>query len=66
MEQEILEKIEEQSEKLKKISHSIEQMRKYFLITLVITVAMIVLPLIGLIIVIPQFINAITGAGLGL
>ncbi len=47
-----------------------ESARKYLFWTGVITVAFIVLPLIGLVFVIPQFLNSytssFTGAGLGL
>lgn len=66
MEEEILKKIEEQDKKLEEIYRSIEKMRKYFLLTLIITVAVIILPLIGLLFVIPQFLNTITGSTLGL
>ncbi|MBI4708905.1 MAG: hypothetical protein HY764_01720 [Candidatus Portnoybacteria bacterium] len=66
MEEEILKKFEAQEKKLEEIYHSIERMRKYFLWTLIITVVLIVLPLIGLAIVIPQFINIYSGFNLGL
>ncbi|MDP2930120.1 MAG: hypothetical protein Q8N56_00720 [bacterium] len=61
MEQEILQKIEEQGRKIDEIYRSVEKLRKYFLWTLIITVAMIILPIIGLIIVIPQFLNIYSG-----
>lgn len=63
MEQEILRKIEEQSKKLDDIFKSVERTRKYFLWVLVISVAMVVLPLLGLIIVIPQFLSLYNTAG---
>jgi len=66
MDQDILQKFEEQDKKLEQIFHSVEKMRKYFLWTLIISVAVIVLPLIGLIIAIPKFLDIYTGAGLGL
>ncbi len=66
MEQEILTKFEEQDKKLDNIYQSVEKTRKYFLWTMIITVAMIVLPLIGLLIIIPQFINIYTANTLGL
>jgi hypothetical protein len=66
MEQEILQKIEEQGRKIDEIYRSVEKLRKYFLWTLIITVAMIIIPIIGLIIAIPQFLNLYNSAGLGL
>lgn len=66
MEEEILKKIEAQDKKLEDIYNSVEKMRKYFLWTLIITIAVIVLPLIGLIFLIPQFLSTISGANLGL
>lgn len=57
MDQEILQKFEEQAKKLEEIHQSVEKMRKYFLWTLVISVIVVVLPLLGLFIVIPQFLN---------
>ena len=65
MDQEILKKIEAQAEKIDAIYRSVEKMRKYFLWTLIITLALIILPLIGLIVVIPQFFRTYTN-GLGL
>ena len=41
---------------------SAEKMRKYFLITMWVTLATIVLPMIGLAIVIPTFISTYTSA----
>jgi type II secretory pathway component PulF len=60
MEQDILKKIQEQDEKLNKIFTSVEKTRKYFQIIMWITVAMVVLPAIGLIFIIPSFINTYT------
>ena len=65
MEQEVLEKLKEQDEKLDAIYQSVEKTRRYFLWTLVITIIMIVLPLIGLIIVIPHFLDIYT-SGFGI
>jgi len=61
----VLKKIEEQSQKLEAIYQSVEKTRKYFLWTLIITIATIVLPLIALVLVIPWFLGNIT-AGLGI
>lgn len=65
MEEKILRKIEEQDRKLEKIYNSIEKVRKYFLWTFIITVAVFILPLIGLLFVIPKFLN-ILSSNLGL
>ncbi len=67
MENEILKKIEEQGKTIEKISISVEKTRKYFLWTLIISAAFIVLPIIGLMFVIPQFLNNFnTANGVGL
>lgn len=66
MDEQILKKIEEQDKKLDDIYRSIEKMRKYFLIVLIVSIVMIVFPLIGLVFAIPQFLNIYSGAGLGL
>lgn len=58
MEQEIKTKLEEQSAKIDAILESVEKTRKYFLTTMWITVAVVVLPAIGLIFVIPAFLNS--------
>lgn len=61
MEQEIKTKLEEQSAKIDAILESVEKTRKYFLTTMWVTIIAIVLPMIGLIFVIPQFLNAYVG-----
>ena len=66
MEEEILKKIEEQDKKLQEIYLSVEKMRKYFLWTLIVTIAMIILPLFGLIFAIPKFLDTLSGANLGI
>lgn len=62
MEEEILKKIEENQKKLDRIYTSVEKTRKYFLATLIISIVVFVLPLIGLIFVIPWFLNTLTSA----
>lgn len=52
--------------KLNAIYKSVESTRKIFKWTLIITVATIVIPLIGLIFVIPYFLQTINLSGLGL
>ena len=67
MENEILKKLEEQGRKIEEIFVSVEKTRKYFLWTLIISVAFAILPIIGLVLVIPQFLNnldAVSGLGL--
>ena len=55
METDLQKKLEEQDQKLEAIYRSVEKMRKYFLWTMIITIALIVLPMIGLAFVIPSF-----------
>ena len=55
METDLQKKLEEQDQKLDAIYKSIEKMRKYFLWTMIITIALIVLPLVGLVFAIPSF-----------
>jgi hypothetical protein len=57
MEQELQKKIEEQGLKIDAIYKSVEKTRKYFLVTIWITVIAVVIPIIGLIIAIPLFMN---------
>ncbi|MFA5066368.1 MAG: hypothetical protein WC566_13025 [Dehalococcoidia bacterium] len=67
MDEEILKKIEAQEAKLDDIFRSVEKTRKYFLWTLAATVVAFILPLIGLMIVIPQFLSSYgNAADLGL
>jgi len=59
---ELQQKIVEQDKKLDAIYESVEKTRKYFQITLWITVIMFILPLIGLIFIIPSVIGTYTEA----
>jgi len=54
---EIIKKLEQQDKKLDAIYASAEKTRKYLLWTLIITVAVIVVPLIGLPFAIPMFLS---------
>ena len=65
---EILQKLAQQDEKIDKIYVSVEKTRKYFLWTGIITILVIVLPLIGLMFALPSFLNSYVGnlQGLGL
>ena len=68
MEQDIIKKLAELEQKINGIYISVEKTRKYFLWTMIITVAVVVLPLIGLMFALPSFINNYIGnlQGLGL
>lgn len=54
-------KNEELENKIDKLQHSIDRLNKIFFWTMIITVAFFVLPLIGLIFVIPQFLSSYSG-----
>jgi hypothetical protein len=58
-----LQRIEEQTEAIFK---SAEKTRKYFLATLIVTLATIILPLIGMVLVVPYYISTIDISSLGL
>ena len=60
MENVLLKKLEEQDAKLEAIWLSVEKSRKYFLVTAWITVGAIVLPMIGLALAIPAFLQSYT------
>ncbi len=62
MDQDIQSKLAEQDAKLNAIYASIEKLRKYFLITMWVTLAAIVLPLIGLVFAIPAFLSTYLGS----
>jgi len=64
--EEILKKIEEQEKKIDAIYVSVEKTRKYFLWTLIITIATVALPIIGLIILVPWIMNTLSSAYSGL
>lgn len=57
-------KIGELEEKIDALQRAIGKLQKTFLWTLIITIALFVLPLIGLMFVIPQFLASYGGAGL--
>ena len=54
-------KIEELDKKIDAIYKSVEKTRKYFLWTMIISVALFVLPLIGLMFAIPSFLQNYVG-----
>ncbi|MFA6586070.1 MAG: hypothetical protein WCS86_02825 [Candidatus Paceibacterota bacterium] len=68
MDPELNKKLEEQGLKIDAIYKSVEKTRKYFLMIIWITVIAVVLPLIGLIFVMPSFLSNYTSTlgGLGI
>ena len=70
MEQEIIKKINALQEKVDKIYISTEKTRRYFLWTMIITIAVVVIPAIILSFVLPSFmtnyVGNLSGSGLGL
>ena len=66
MEQEILKKLEEQEQKIDAIFKSVERTRKYFLWTLIISIVVLVLPLVGVLFLLPTLLNTISLPVVGL
>ena len=66
MDEELLKRFEGQEKKIDAIYKSVEKTRRYFLWTLIISVAVIILPLIGLVFLIPFYLKTINLGGLGL
>lgn len=66
MEEDIIKKLDEQSAKIEAVWKSVEKTRKYFLWSMIITIATIVLPLIALVILLPWFFKTLTSAYGGL
>jgi len=64
--EQIVQKLNEQDEKLNAIYKSVEQARKLFITTLIITVVTFVLPLVGMIFIIPWFMSVMGDAYSGL
>jgi flagellar basal body-associated protein FliL len=62
MDPQLEQRLAEQDKKLDQIYASIEKMRKYFLWTMIITIATIVLPLIALVAIIPWFLSVMSSA----
>ena len=65
MDEELSKRLDAQEKKLDAIYKSVEKMRRYFLWTLIVTIVVIVLPLIGLAFVIPSYLNTLNLSGLG-
>ncbi|OGZ04917.1 MAG: hypothetical protein A2845_04225 [Candidatus Lloydbacteria bacterium RIFCSPHIGHO2_01_FULL_49_22] len=66
METEINKKLETLEGKIDAIYVSVEKTRKYFFWTMVITLAVFIIPLIGLVLVIPSFLDSYSTALTGL
>ncbi|MFH1392526.1 MAG: hypothetical protein ABIG90_02500 [bacterium] len=64
MEEETKKRLDAQDELLKKIYKSVEKTRKYFLWTFIVSLALFVLPLLGLLLFMPKFLS-IYNSGLG-
>ena len=62
MDTELLARLDAQDKKLDAIYISVEKTRKYFQWTLIATIVMFVLPLIGIAAIIPWFINTMLSA----
>lgn len=66
MDYEISEKFAEQDKKLNAIFASVEKSRKYFFWNLIFNMVIFILPLIGLIIIIPWFLKTLDYGSLGI
>jgi hypothetical protein len=62
MDTEIKKVIEDQQKKIDLIYISVEKTRKYFFWTMVITIALFILPLIGLVFAVPSFLSSYSTA----
>lgn len=66
MENEQSTKLAEMEKKINAIYVSVEKTRKYFLWTMIVTIALFVLPLVGLMFAIPAFISSYSGMTSGI
>lgn len=66
MDQELKMRIDAQDEKLAAIYKSVEATRKYFKWTMIITIVLFLLPLIGIFFAIPSFLGAVAPNTAGL
>ena len=64
MDQGMMQKLEEQGRKLDVIEQSVKKIRSYLFWTFAVSIALFVIPLIGLLLVIPRFLDIYSGAGL--
>ncbi len=63
MDQDILQKFEEQNKKLDSIEKSVKRIQSYFFWGAIITVALFVIPLIGLLFAVPKFLDTYSSVG---
>jgi TRAP-type mannitol/chloroaromatic compound transport system permease small subunit len=63
METEILKKIQEQEIKIDAIYRSVEKMRKYFMWTFILSLVFFILPLLGLVFILPSVWSTLTSVG---
>ena len=66
MDEEIKKRLDEQDNTLREIYISVEKTRKYFLWTMIATVVMFILPLVGILLVILKFLAMYTSSFEGL
>ena len=64
MDQDIMQKLEDQGKKLDAIEHSVKKIHSYLFWTFMASIIVFVLPLIGLMIAIPRFLNMYSSMGL--
>lgn len=63
MDPELIKKIDDLEHKIDENTRQLSRLRRYFLWTFIISVAVIILPLIGLIFLIPKFLSYYQGLG---
>jgi len=61
----VQEKLNALDEKINAVYISVEKTRKYFLITMIVTAVVFVLPLIGLLFAIPAFLSSLNAVTIG-
>ena len=66
MDQELAARLDAQEKKIDAIHASVEKTRKYFLWTMIGSIVMFVLPLLGLVIAVPWLLSTLSGAYSGL
>lgn len=64
MDEELIKKIDNLEQKIDESTRQLTKLRRYFMWTLIISAAVVILPMIGLIIAIPQFLSTYQGLGL--
>jgi type II secretory pathway component PulF len=56
-------KIEELEDKVNKLQRTVDKIKKIFIWTVIVSIALFILPLIGLLIIIPQFLSIYANLG---